>query len=153
MGYMSRGAKILDIQKWVADEVHRYYWRDDINCATVMLTILAELAGMPLHPQTIAAAAGLHGAGGHGAQCGLVEGALMYIGIAAGGRNMPDGETAALCRDYATAFTARFGTLLCRELRPEGFRPDNPPHLCEKRTVDAVIFAVGFMRLKGLMRG
>jgi hypothetical protein len=143
----------LDRQQWVAGEVHRYYWQDDVNCAATLLTILAELAGMPLHPQAVAAATGLHGAGGFGAQCGLVEGGLMYIGIAAGGRGLPAGETAALCREYAAAFTNSFGSLLCRELRPEGFSADNPPHLCEGRTVDAVMFAIGYMREKGLMRG
>lgn len=136
----------MNMRQWVAGEVHRYYWQDDINCATVMLTILARLDGTELLPQTVAAATGMHGAGCYGAQCGLVEGALMYIGIAAAGRGLPAKETAALCHGYAAAFTEEFGSLLCRELRPEGFGPQNPPHLCEGRSVDAVMFAIEFMR-------
>lgn len=143
----------MDIREWVAGEVRRHYWQEDINCARTVLAILAELGGQVIHPQVVAAATGLHGAGGFGAQCGLVEGGLIYIGIAGAERGLSDEEIGDLCREYAEGFTAALGSLLCRELRPEGFGPDNPPHLCEKRTVDAAMFAAGFMREKGLIRG
>jgi len=32
-------------------------------------------------PQLLDAAVGMHGAGKYGAQCGLVEGSLMFIGL------------------------------------------------------------------------
>ncbi len=141
----------MDIREWVAGEVHRHYWQEDLNCARTVLAILAELDGVAVHPQVWAAAAGMHGAGLYGAQCGLVEGALMYIGIAGTERGLSDEEIGDLCREYATGFTASFGSLLCRELRPEGFAPDLPTHLCEPRSVDAAMFAVGFMEEKGLI--
>lgn len=140
----------MDIREHITGAVHKCYWRDDINCARTMLTILAGLGGQAVNPQVLTAAVGLHGAGGYGAQCGLVEGGLMYVGIAGDACGLTEEETVSLCKDFAAAFTAAFGSLLCRQLRPEGFSPDNPPHLCEKLTVEAVTFAAEYMRGKGL---
>lgn len=141
----------LAMRQWVAGEVHRYYWQDNINCARTVLAILAELAGLAVHPQVWAAAAGLHGAGGYGAQCGLVEGGLLYIGMAGTERGLDDEAVGDLCREFAAGFEAAHGSLLCRELRLEGFGADDPPHLCEGRTVAAALFAVAFMREHGLL--
>ena len=143
----------LDIREWVAGEVRRHYWQENDNCARTVLAILAELGGRTIHPQVAAAATGLHGAGGFGAQCGLVEGGLMYIGIAGAERGLSDEEIGDLCREFAAGFTATLGSLVCRELRPEGFGPEVPLHACEPRSVDAAMFAVGFMREKGLISG
>lgn len=84
----------------------------------------------------------MHGAGKYGAQCGLVEGALMFMGIWGRHNRMEDHCIIDGCRDFAGKFEARFGSLLCRELRPEGFGRENPPHLCEGITCDAIEFAV-----------
>ncbi len=142
----------MELNAWIAERVHIYYWRDDINCATTMLKILTELARLTLHPDVIRAASGLHGAGGFGAQCVLVEGGLMFIGLAGTAQGWPAEEIARICRDFAAGFTANFGSLICRELRPEGFSPDNPPHLCEKRSADAVLFAARYMDDQGLIQ-
>ena len=66
-------------------------------------------------------------------------------------RGLSDEEIGDLCREFAEGFTAALGSLVCRELRPEGFGPDIPTHACEPRSVDAAMFAVGFMRDKGLI--
>ncbi len=50
-----------------------------------------------------------------------------------------------MCYNLAEAFESRFGSLLCRDLRPEGFKPDNPPHLCEDLTREAILFDVDLM--------
>jgi hypothetical protein len=141
----------LDTRRRVAEEVHRSYWQEDINCARTVLRILAGLEGRAVHPQVWAAAAGLHGAGGYGAQCGLVEGALMFIGMAGAERGLGDEAVGELCREFAAGFTAALGSLVCRELRPEGFGPEVPMHACEGRSVAAALFAVEFMRGHGLL--
>ena len=141
----------MDAEKQVAAAVHRHYWQEDINCARTMLAILAALDGRPVPAAVMKAAVGMHGAGGFGAQCGLVEGALMYIGLAADNAGLSEETAVETCREYAAAFADRFGSLLCRELRPEGFGPDNPPHLCEGRTVAAVVFAIEFLTGRGLI--
>ena len=69
------------MKEYISKRVHELYWEKDINCARTALLCLSELFEIPLAPQTIQSAAGLHGAGGYRAQCGLVEGALMFIGI------------------------------------------------------------------------
>jgi len=72
----------LDTLTLVQQRVHEYYWRDDANCATTTLKILSETLAVEVCDQVIDAALGMHGAGGYRAQCGLVEGALMFLGIA-----------------------------------------------------------------------
>ena len=65
----------------IEEHVHHLYWDYDINCARTMLMYLARYFKIPLNDQTLQAAIGMHGGGGFGAQCGLVEGALMFLGI------------------------------------------------------------------------
>jgi len=135
----------MDRQTLVHNRVHTYYWRDDLNCAVTTLRILSEYFSVDIHPQVIQSAAGLHGAGYYGAQCGLVEGGLMFIGIMGHRISLAEEEIVSACYDFASLFEERFGSLLCRELRPEGFHPDNPPHLCEQITNDAILFAMDYI--------
>jgi len=133
------------MKDFIQSKVKRYYWVDDINCAAANLKILSEWFSVELADQVTDAAIGMHGAGKYGAQCGLVEGTLMFLGIFGRAKGIPDRSIVELCSTYARAFEDRFQTLLCRELRPEGFHPDNPPHLCEELTCQAVAFNVSFI--------
>ena len=72
---------------------------------------------------------------------GIAPGKIVFAGV-----GKTDKEISALCYRYAEEFTARFGSLLCRELRPGGFQPSDPPHACEGLTVDTVLFAMDFMQ-------
>jgi len=105
------------IQEWV----HALYWEQDVNCATAMLICLGRLFDVQYSVQVIHAAAGLHGAGGFRAQCGLVEGALMFIGIYFAKKRKSNDEIVSLCYQFADEFTKKFHSLRCRELRPGGF--------------------------------
>lgn len=86
-----------------------------------MLRVLGAVTGQVIHEQVFAAATGMHGAGGYGAQCGLVEGGLMFLGV--WGREM--GKTqewiTEACNAYAQGFERRFGSLLCRGTPSPGF--------------------------------
>ena len=126
--------------------VHELYWVEDVNCATTMLTCLGELFDVKYTAQTIDAAIGLHGAGGFRAQCGLVEGALMFIGIYYSRLHREKKDIAAVCRRFAGAFTQKFGALTCHELRPNGFTKNDPPHLCEGLTCEAAAFTRDFIQ-------
>jgi hypothetical protein len=134
-----------DDHSFVEKRVHAYYWQDDLNCATTTLKILAERLDISLELQVLDAALGMHGAGEYGAQCGLVEGGLMFLGIYGRFQGLSDAKVVLLCREFALAFERRFGSLLCRELRPEGFRPENPPHLCEALSCRALVFDIRFL--------
>lgn len=132
-------------EKLIRDRVSVYYWQDDINCASTSLKILGEIFDIPIHRQVLDAALGMHGAGEYGAQCGLVEGPLMFLGIWGRVRGRSEKEIIGWCNAFAREFEARFGTLLCRELRPEGFGPHNPGHPCEPLSCRTIAFAAAFI--------
>lgn len=135
----------MDTKNFIQTKVKIYYWQDDINCATTNLRILSEIFPIELSEQIIDASIGMHGAGKYGAQCGLVEGTLMFLGIIGRYRGISDDEIVNACNEYAKQFENRFQTLLCKVLRPQGFHADNPPHICEELTCEAVLFNVGFV--------
>ena len=133
---------------YISERVHDLYWNEDINCARTMLICLSELLDVKLEKQTITSAIGLHGAGGFRAQCGLVEGGLMFLAIYGELKGKTEQEIVTLCYEYAKAFEAKFGSLRCYDLRPTGFTPDDPPHMCERITCEAVEFAWEFAKMK-----
>lgn len=135
----------------IEKQVHELYWEQDVNCAGTMLTCLCRMHQIPLERQTLDSTAGLHGAGGFRAQCGLVEGALMFIGIDLSALGKSKGEIASLCYEYAGAFTKKFGSLRCYDLRPGGFRAEDPPHACEGLTCAAVQFTREFLERAQLL--
>ena len=135
----------MDWEKYIDREVHRHYWDQDDTCAFTTLSIVSDLFGITLEPQVLDAALGMWGAGGHRAQCGLVEGALMIIGVLGGYCGLNRDQISRLCRNYGRSFEQTFGSLICRELRPEGFSPDNPPHICEDLSNRAIRFTAGFI--------
>ncbi|MDJ0803569.1 MAG: C-GCAxxG-C-C family protein [Desulfobacterales bacterium] len=81
----------------------------------------------------------------YGAQCGLVEGGLMFLGIIGHDRRISEPKVVGACRQFGGTFEKRFGSLLCRELHPEGFHPDNPPQLCEDLTGRAIDYTLAFV--------
>lgn len=134
------------MDKEIRDGVHQLYWDIDLNCARATLTCLSELFHIEIGEQTLNAAIGLHGAGGYRAQCGLVEGSLMFIGILYSGKGKNDMEIAEMCFQFAEEFTKQFKSLRCYDLRPNGFTENDPPHACEELTGDAIIFAYRFIK-------
>jgi hypothetical protein len=109
-----------------------------------MLRVLGRVHGGEVSPQVFDAAVGMHGAGRYGAQCGLVEGGLMFLGVWGKMMGRSEDWIVEQCNAYARNFESRFGSLLCRDLRPQGFADDQPPHLCEGLTVDAAIWGVAW---------
>ncbi|MCE5285063.1 MAG: GDSL-type esterase/lipase family protein [Pelosinus sp.] len=128
-------------------KVHDCYWNEDLSCIMTTLRILSEVFHTEIQSQLFSAAYGLN-AGRMRSQCGLIEGALMFIGLYAQQKEIASPNIADLCRKFSADFQAEFGSVLCRELRPEGFSPDNPPHLCENITKRAVLFATEFVAEK-----
>ena len=135
----------METKEFVQKRVKKYYWDDNINCATTNLKILSEKFGIELSEQIIDSALGMHGAGEYGAQCGLVEGTLMFLGILGRTLNISDDDIIISCNRFASQFEKNFNSLLCSILRPEGFSLNNPSHLCEKFTCEAVCFNIEFI--------
>lgn len=138
----------MNQQKFVKDKVHVYYWKDDINCATTSLKVISEYFSIEINNQVIDAAIGLHGAGKYGAQCGLVEGPLLFIGIYGKHKNLEKNRIIDICNNFAYAFEKNFKSLLCSDLRPNGFNEDVPLHLCECLSKDAINFTIDFCKRK-----
>jgi C_GCAxxG_C_C family probable redox protein len=136
----------MNIKELIEKRVHDYYWKDDINCAMCTLKVLAEIFSVDLNPQILDAAIGMNGAGKYRAQCGLVEGTLMLIGVLGKKKNIPYDDIKHLCYQFAERFEKEFGSLLCRDLRPDGFSPDNPPHLCEELTRKTILFSLNYIQ-------
>lgn len=131
----------------IEDHVHHCYWDNDTNCARTMLMYLSTYFEIPLQSQTMHAAIGMHGAGGFRAQCGLVEGALMFLGIFFAQKGLTDEVISKLSYSYAEQFKEEFSSLECRVLRPTGFQKTDPPHACEGLTVKAIAFTRDFIEL------
>ena len=135
----------MNWESYSEKEVHRHYWDHDDTCAFTTLAIVSDLFAIPLESQVMEAALGMWGAGGHRAQSGLVEGALMSIGVLGGQRGLNRDQISRLCKRYAGGFEEQFGSLICRELRPEGFAPGNPPHICEDLSKRAIRYTTRFL--------
>ena len=136
----------MEYQQYIHEKVQKYYQEDDLNCATTNLKILAHQFDITLNQQVINAAIGMHGAGTYGAQCGLVEGMLMFLGILGRTNSYSEQRIAEICKTYAGTFEKEFGSLLCSTLRPEGFGPEVPPHLCKNITEKAIFFNFNFIK-------
>lgn len=130
----------------IENRVHELYWRDNRNSAHTMLICLSKLFNIRLEQQTLNAAIGLHCAGGLRAQCGLVEGGLMFVGIYCQELGKLKEEIVSACYIYANAFNQKFGSLRCYDLRQIGFTPTAPLHLCEAFTCNAVKFAYQYIK-------
>ncbi len=134
-------------KEYIKRRVHELYWNEDINCARTALICFSELFDTMIEPQTLQAAVGLHGAGGYRGQCGLVEGALMFIGIYLHTLGKTEEEIVSACYHFASAFEKNFGSLRCLELRPSGFSENDPPHMCENLTCNGIEFACRYILL------
>ncbi len=102
---------------------------------------MSELFETAIEQQIIWSAVGLHGAGGYRAQCGLVEGTLMFIGIYLHKMGKTEDEIVSACYNFASDFEKTFCSLRCFELRPMGFSENDPPHMCENLTCRGIEFA------------
>ncbi len=133
------------MKEYIDKRVHKLYWDEDLNCARTTLICLSELFKVPLEEQVLSSAIGLHGAGKYGAQCGLVEGSLMFIGILYQSMEKTENDIVEACYDFAKQFEEEFGSLRCCRLRPTGFSKNDPPHMCEQLTGKAVLFSYEYI--------
>lgn len=137
----------MGLHDFIEQKVATLYWQEDQNCAITTLIILAEIFEIELHQQVLDSALGMHGAGKYGAQCGIVEGILMFIGIYGRKAGFSDKYIVQSCYACASKFEAKFGSLTCKMLRPEGFPIENEPqHICESLTRHGIEFAVTFIK-------
>ncbi len=135
----------MNTNSTISTMVHELYYGSDTNCARTTLLVLSKLLDQNIAPQTLQSAVAMHGCGGHGDQCGLVEGAVMFIGIYYLERGWKETDVVKLAYAFAENYHNRFDSLLCRDLRPGGFSEGDPPHLCEKLSIESIAFTYQFI--------
>ncbi|AGF77748.1 Putative redox-active protein [Desulfocapsa sulfexigens DSM 10523] len=133
------------MKNYVNKRVATYFHVNDYNCVRTDLLILAEYFKVTLGQQILDAAVGMHGAGGYRAQCGLVEGTLLFLGLIGAEKAVAEEDIVEACHDFGRAFEAEFSSLQCKTLRPGGFMEDDPPHLCEDLACRSIIFSISFV--------
>ena len=138
---------VTTMENFVKERVATYFHVNDHNCVRTDLLILAEYFKIELHEQVLAAAVGMHGAGGYRAQCGLVEGTLLFLGILGAEKGVVEEDIVLTCHDFGQAYEKEFSSLQCRILRPGGFNDDDPPHLCEGLACRSSSFSIHFIEL------
>jgi C_GCAxxG_C_C family probable redox protein len=138
----------VTVENIIAERVHHFYWDNDWPCVPTVLTTYKELFDVNISEDVIAASRGLGGGGEYGAQCGLLEANLIFIALFGKENNYTQQQINELCSQFCGRFEKKFESLLCRDIRPEGFVPENPPHLCEPRTVESMLLALEFFSKK-----
>lgn len=136
----------MESVKDMKEKVHELYWKKQGSCANVMLLCLSELTDVKLEPQVFASVAGQHGAEKLGAQCGLAIAGQMFIGIYYRQQEKDEAAIVSYCTQYAEAFRNKFSTLVCSELRMNGYISTDPRHVCEQLTCDAVTITYNFLK-------
>ncbi len=138
------------MQNWeayVVERVHYFYHEAGINCAVGTLSLLSDIFDVKLQEQVYDSALAMHGAGKYGAQCGLLEGGIMFTSIYAKQNGLDKKVIVPLIYKWSSLFEKEMGSLVCRELRPYPFTPeDAPKHLCEPITIKGVKLAVNFIQ-------
>ncbi len=110
------------------------------------LRLLEEVYSLKIHSQVFDSALGMNGAGRYGAQCGLVEGFLMFIGVWIRSNGISDEKGKNICCDFAASFENKFHSLLCSELRPIALlEARNPDHACEELKIKAMLSGLEYM--------
>lgn len=134
-------------REFINKKVHNLYWNHDMNCSATTLLTLSEIFLTNLCSQVVDAVTGIPGAGRSGSLCGLVGGSIMFIGIRGKENGLGHEEIVTTCNNFVKGFEEEFGSLNCSELRPEGFKPENPLHLCEEITKKAIKFTLNYLNV------
>lgn len=122
----------------ISEEVHKLYWEEDKNCAMTTLIILCNRHEVELHSSVVDSLTSMPGLGKNGLTCGIVIGAVMFVSLYCKANEVKEADIQKHTNLIVRGFKDEFGSELCSILRPEGFKPTNPPHLCEKLTVKAI---------------
>ena len=134
------------INSFLNDRIHDYYWNQNLNCAVTSLKTLSEIFQVHLEPQLLESASLMNGAGQYQAQCGLANGPLMFLGVMLKARGWNSEDINKTGYLFAQQFAKEFGSLMCKDLRPGGFKDNDPPHLCEDLSNKTIIFTINFIK-------
>ncbi|MGC9394853.1 MAG: C-GCAxxG-C-C family (seleno)protein [Anaerolineae bacterium] len=113
-----------NLETFIQQRVTTYFATGDNNCAMTVLHVLSEVFETQVVQQVIDAAQCMPGAGGVEHLCGLISGALMFVGVWGAQNGLHRQMLRPLTSSFSQAVEERFGSLLCSDLRPvEGCCP------------------------------
>lgn len=135
----------MDILNFVDKEVHENYWEKDLNCCTNILMLLSEIKGIKLDKQVLYSVSGMHGLNPSAAPCGLLSGALMFLGIYGREKNIPNSQLTRHYYEYSKYFQRKFGDTSCKNLNKRKDALGLLPFSCEDLTKTVVIFTSDFI--------
>lgn len=135
----------MDIENFIDKQVHENYWEKDLNCATNILMLLSELTDIKLDKQILHSVSGFDGVNPLIAQCGLMSGALMFLGIYGREKNIPNSQLKSYSYDYSKYFQRKFGDTGCNSLNGKNSSLNLSPFSCEILTKDVVKFTFDFI--------
>ena len=122
--------------EWLQEQVRLYFTSGRYNCAMTTLKVLTEVFEVPLHPQVLDAARMAPGAGGTGGLCGLVTGALMFVGLWSAQHRIPRDRLRPLTQGMMAEIRERFGSVRCEVLEND----------CSKLTFEMLSFLIPHLR-------
>ncbi|MBN1260425.1 MAG: C-GCAxxG-C-C family protein [Anaerolineae bacterium] len=103
----------------IAQRVAELFVSGRYNCAMTSLAVLGEVFDIPLEPQTLAAARCLPAVGDTGGLCGLVSGALMFIGVWSAAHGFHRSDLGVATAAFVAGVYQVFGSAQCCDLRSE----------------------------------
>ena len=121
---------------WLQEQVRLYFTSGKYNCTMTTLKVLTEVFEVPLHPQVLDAARMAPGAGGTGGLCGLVTGALMFVGLWDAQHRIPRDQLWPLTQGMMAEIRERFGSVQCEVLEND----------CSKLTFEMLSFLIPYLR-------
>ena len=107
------------IEALVQQRVATLFSTGENNCAMTVLRVYSEVFETPIDDQVIDAAWCMPGAGGVKHLCGLVGGAVMFVGVWGAQQGLHRKALSPITRTLNGAIQAKFGSLDCRDLRRE----------------------------------
>lgn len=106
------------MDNFIRDRVKHYFVEGDNNCAMTVLRVLGETFEMPISPEVLTAAGVMPGAGGVGGLCGLVTGALMFLGVWGGQHGYHRSQLKPTSQEFMQQVKQHLGSSLCCDLKP-----------------------------------
>lgn len=112
------------------------------NCAQAVLCAYADMFNLDERTAYKIAEGFGTGMGGMGDTCGAVTAAFMLIGLK-NGSGLPDDKSTRAAtykqiREFADAFKAKAGSVICRELKGENGRPVYPCAACIETAAELI---------------
>jgi hypothetical protein len=114
---------------------------DNRSCAQTLLLCLGYLNKTEIGDQLLTACIGFEGMQ---SRCGLIDAALLYMGIFFTDNGFSKENIKAICNEYITRFSEQYSSDRCSDI----CRAVGGTHSCESLAVDAALFAYRFINEK-----